>query len=662
MTQRRASKDTAAPTVKPDSCNRIRNTVYRLDGVVADYLSAVTEQWIKPAPHANPAMLEMFRDRDRRPLRCMVAWAGEFAGKYLTHAVQIYRLTGDAALRKHLDEFVGHLIAEQAEDGYLGPWPKAYRLTGRAPNVNRPADRKQTTKWTWEKWNWEKWANYLVNPVKGRIGQTWDTWGHYHIMLGLLLWHETTGDGRALACTRKIGDLMCRMFLPAAKRMVDTGKTEMNLAPAHSLALLHTVTGQKRYLDLALKIVDEFAATQDANHREHLAGDYLNAGLADVPFYKTPKPRWESLHPIMALAELYRITANPDYRTAFENLWWSMLRTDRHNNGGFTSGEKAQGNPYDQSPIETCCTVAWIAMSVEMLKLTVNPIVADEIELSTLNSGLGLISQSGRWVTYNTPMDGLRLAAPHHIMFHAREGAPELNCCSVNGPRVLGMLGDWAVMGAADTTVLVNYYGPSKITVTVGGGVKLTLTQQTDYPRTGRVNLKISPSKAAAFVLKLRIPYWSARTSVRLNGDRLSHVQAGSYLVIDRRWRRGDRVQIELDMSLHYWTGEKQCAGKVSIYRGPILLTYDRRFNDIDPDDVPALSGVGLRGRHVPTARFSPPPMLLLQFRGEDAKMVRLCDFASAGEAGSPYLSWLTVRDASKAPFSPQNPLRSARC
>ena len=85
-------------------------------------------------------------------------------------------------------------------------------------------------------------------------------------------------------------------------------------------------------------MVDDFATTG--------SGDYLRMGLKNVDFYKLPKPRWESLHPMMALAELYWITGNKDYRTAFENLWWSIAKLDRHNNGGFSSGEQAQGNPY----------------------------------------------------------------------------------------------------------------------------------------------------------------------------------------------------------------------------------------------------------------------------------------------------------------------------
>jgi DUF1680 family protein len=450
-----------------------------------------------------------------------------------------------------------------------------------------------------------------------------------------------------------MADLFCKKFLgEKRKRLVDTGSTEMNLAVVHVLCLLYKKGKEQRYLDLALQLVDEFAAV--GKDGQPLAGDYLNQALAGVDFYQTPKPRWESLHPIMALAELYWITGDERYRRAVEQIWWSIARLDRHNNGGFSSGEKAQGNPYDQGAIETCCTIAWMALSVEMLKMTGNSLVADELELSLVNSGLGLISQSGRWVTYNTPMDGVRKASAHDIVFQAREGSAELNCCSVNGVRGLAMLSDWALM-RDDAGLLLNWYGPGCIEAELRRGQKVRLVQKTDYPRDGHIELRVDPSHAGEFALKLRIPHWSARTRVRLNGTIIKGVNAGSYLEISRRWRRGDRIELELDMSLHYWQGEKECRGKVSLYRGPVLLTYDRRFNAVDPHEIPLLDVAKMRVRLVE----QPGAWVAVDYKGHAGERLRLCDFSSAGEGGAPYVSWLRARNAQKTAFSVQTPLRS---
>src|SRR3954469_3384779 len=213
--------------VEPE-CSRMPNVSFSFGGTTGRYLENVEENWLKLAPLSNPAMLEMFRDRDRLPRRDMVPWAGEFAGKYLTSAVQVYRCRRDESLRLQLKRFVAELIGLQADDGYMGPWPKDHRLTGHAPNAGKNG------------------------------GDTWDAWGHYHVMLGLLLWNEEMNDPAALRCASRIGDLLCNKF--ETTRLVDTRSTEMNLAPIHALGLLYRATGQGRYLRLAEKIRDEFAA------------------------------------------------------------------------------------------------------------------------------------------------------------------------------------------------------------------------------------------------------------------------------------------------------------------------------------------------------------------------------------------------------------------
>ena len=186
-------------------------------------------------------------------------------------------------------------------------------------------------------------------------------------------------------------------------------------------------------------------------------------------------------------------------------------------------------------------------MSVEMLRLTGNPIVADELELAMLNSGIGMLSPSGRWVTYNTPMDGERRASAHDIVFQAKPGSPELNCCSVNGPRALGMLCEWAVMARTDGIAL-NYYGPGTFDTPAA-----KLTQTTDYPHTGKITIAVKPKKATAFTLALRIPQWSTQTKVRVNGKTVA-ATPGTYLELNRKWKAGDKITLDLDFRLHYWT------------------------------------------------------------------------------------------------------------
>jgi hypothetical protein len=97
---------------------------------VGERLRANLENWELRAPDANPAMLEMFADRDRKPGRNLLPWSGEFVGKYLCSSILSYRLIGTRATRA--DRAGGARVDGQTgADGYLGPFDAANRLTGR---------------------------------------------------------------------------------------------------------------------------------------------------------------------------------------------------------------------------------------------------------------------------------------------------------------------------------------------------------------------------------------------------------------------------------------------------------------------------------------------------------------------------------------------------
>ncbi len=571
---------------------------FQFDGPMGDRIQANLDHWLLRAPGANPNMLEMFYRRDRHlPYPTPVPWAGEFAGKYLISAVQAMRVTDDARLRALLEAFTEGLVAAQDEDGYLGPWPKHERL--------------------------------LTH---------WDLWGHYHVMLGLLQWHDATGDSKAMACARRMADFVCDVYPEGGRRPIEAGTPAMNLAMLHAMALMHRRTGEPRYLAMAQRFEEDLARD----------GDWLRKGAAGVPYHQLPGsgPRWESLHIVQGFVELFRISGEPHYRDATINLWNSIRENDRHPSGAFSTHEQAFGTIHAHGSIETCCTVAWMALSVDVLQLTGDPTVADELEYSTWNQCLAAQHPSGSWCTYDTPMNGVRAPAYHQINFQYRPGSPELNCCSVNAPRGLGMLSEWAVLRDRSAIVL-NYYGPSTFSIVCDNGAHLNIRQETRYPVDNLVKIVLEPDAPSTFPLRLRIPGWANYAEVRINDiPETASPQAGSYFTIERTWTAGDTVTLRLDMSVRKVTGAPPDRfGKIALLRGPLLLAYDAFFNDIEPSQIPEIAPESLALQPMPVpppthvGRFA--PMGLWRASAADGTAIVLCDFASAGAHGTEYAAWL---------------------
>ena len=588
----------------------------RLTGEVGRRLDANVRNWLLPTPEANPGLLGMMRVRDRKPAPQIVPWAGEFVGKYLLAAIGALRTTGDPRLRSVVRSVLRDLLATQAEDGYLGPFPRAQRLRG-----------------------------------------NWDLWGHYHCMLALLDWYEATGDRAALQACARAAALMHRTFDGKPLRVYDAGSHEMNMAVHHALARLYRLTGDPHALALA----------RDVEKDWERAGDYLRTGVAATPFFRTPRPRWESLPDLQGLLEMYRITGDPAYRTALLNHWRSILRYDVHNTGGFSTGEQACGNPYAQGAIETCCVIAWMALSVDVLRLTGDPLVADEIERSTLNAALGAQHPSGRWWTYNTPMDGVREASAHTIVFQARAGTPELNCCSANAPRALGMLADWAVM-SSPRGLSVFWLGQGRWSGRAPDGTPVELVWRTIYPLAGDVRIEVRPTRPVRFDLAVRVPGWASGATGAAVGGPARRLEAGSLWRTSRMWRTGDALLLRLPMRVRAVSGDREAAGKVSLYRGPLLLAWDQAYTPYDEESLPAIDAARLgSARATPSrpalglAATGPRPWLLMDVPTAGGGMVRLCDFASAGAAGTRYRSWLPGASAPPPPPMPLRPYDGAR-
>ena len=139
----------------------------------------------------------------------------------------------------------------------------------------------------------------------------------------------------------------------------------------------------------------------------------------------------------------------------------------------------------------------------------------------------------------------------------------------------------------------------------------------------------------------------------------------GVCLEINRRWEPGDRVSLQLDLALRPVSGAREQLGKVSIYRGPLLLAYDQSLNDFDEASTPPLDLRRLAEAREISARKSQETNILaawivLELPAENAGAVHVCDFASAGARGTRYRSWLPAAHPLPPPVVTRTPVDGA--
>jgi len=289
--------------------------------------------------------------------------------------------------------------------------------------------------------------------------------------------------------------------------------------------------------------------------------------------------------------------------------------------------------------------------------MTGSSIAADELEMSTLNQVIGYQSPDGLWCTYTTPMDGNRISGSKELLrFQIRPGSEEINCCSANAPGGFGYISKWALMSDQQGLVL-NWYGPSTFKTNVNGNY-VTLLQETEYPREGTIRIAVNPDKEEQFSLKLRIPYWSRNTNVEINGTGISSVKAGQYLTLNRKWKKGDVITVNLDMSFHFWKGEQQCDGKSSVYRGPLLLVHEESSAGNNTGNEIILDANTISKSAVVVTDTSAAGAQLLISIPDGNNTILLRDYGTAGRNQVQYKSWLKVLNTSVVPFSKENPGR----
>ena len=448
------------------------------------------------------------------------AWAGEHAGKFLDAASNTWLYTHDERLKTLMDRVAHELMAAQLPDGYLGTY----------------TDDKR---WT-----------------------SWDVWVHKYDLLGLLSYSRATGNREALETSKRIGDLLCRTFgdKPGQRDIIQAG-THMGMAATSVLepmVYLYRATGDRKYLEFCDYLV---RAWNQPNGPKIIAS--LNA--TGSVFHTANAKAYEMMSNLVGLCELYRTTGNREYLTTAEIAWKDVAAHRLYVTGTTSSSEHFADDLVlpgeDLSEVgEGCVTVTWTQLTWQLFRLTGEPQYAEQLEHTVYNALIGAQDPKNGNICYFTPLDG------------KKNPTPGINCCVSSEPRGISMIPQLA-WGARNNGIAILLYVP--------GHAKIGDTEiesRTAYPADGSVQLTLHPAKPGKFPLYLRVPAWTTHYSASA-GSRDYTGTPGQFLAIDREWKDGDQVRIDMDMTVRTVSGAPSYPFGVAIFRGPQLLALDRSRN-----------------------------------------------------------------------------------
>jgi DUF1680 family protein len=115
-------------------------------------------------------------------------------------------------------------------------------------------------------------------------------------------------------------------------------------------------------------------------------------------------------------------------------------------------------------------------------------------------------------------------------------------------------------------------------------GSAIELIQESDYPLDGSVKVTLGETQKKKFTMMLRIPQWAENAQIKINGSVSEEIMTpGSYAGIDRKWKKGDVIELYLPMEIKLMEAhpeEEDCRNKVAVMRGPVVYCAEFPVND----------------------------------------------------------------------------------
>lgn len=458
-------------------------------------------------------------------------WTGEQIGKWLEAAAYAGLITRDQALLARVHELVERLARSQEPDGYVGVTAAFHR-----------------------------------NPVRGMQLYEW-----YYVLLGLLEVATLLKEDAALQIALRLGDFIIRTWGPASGQFPlvgrfpgnghDGGEGSLILEP---IVRLGQLSGQARFIDWGEQVLakwdDWFEAHPESIHTcGYTMMKRFAAGEVDV-FETRDNLHAHTFHmTLLGLAALYEATGKPEYRAVVLGCVDRLAKDWIFLTGGMSSGERYIPRRFyhPNGEIEVCPQHTWILLLEQAYRWTGEPSYLAEIERDLFNQFLAAQLADGSNWSYMTPLNG-----------HAQEPFTP-NCCNAAGHRIAARMPTY-LYGLRQNQPAVLMFSASEAVIEAPGLPPVRLCQQTNFPTSGSVILRVDPDREAQFTLHVRIPPYAAGARLRVNGGEWAAALEGQFALVERFWQPGDVLELDLPFRITCQANQHE----VALVRGPLVYAY----------------------------------------------------------------------------------------
>jgi DUF1680 family protein len=472
-------------------------------------------------------------------------WLGEQPGKWLEAAILASGTFRNSQLHDAAAAILRRLIAAQLPDGYLGVTATSLRTP--------------------------------EHPLRGM-----DAYELYFTLHALLTAHEEWKNGEALSAAQRLADYILKYVGPGkAEFWARPKETTISGHAIHHgfegtllidpIMCLHIVTGEPRYRTWCEWVVgnmDKWSTTNFYTNLDKVARGEM--GMNQL----LPKTHTHTFQMnAQGLLRLYQASGDPSYLNKVSGAWRDIVSKRMYITGGAGNKEYYEADyvvSNGDEGVETCSVLSWLQLSQALLEITGEPAYADVMERALWNHVFASQTWDADGYRYGVPLTGWKPT----LYFTGP------NCCSSNGPRMFAMLPGW-IYGRGADGIYVNQFIDSKARLDVQGEA-VEVTQRTDYPSGETIALEIAPASPRQFAAHVRIPGWCKAPRLTVNGRAVADVRPGAYARLERKWTRGDRVELVLPMETKWTRGDRGNAGFWALVRGPVVYVLDGVWQSAD--------------------------------------------------------------------------------